>query len=275
MKNPTRNLSDRTRKPCFAMVAVVCFAMAFPGQAQIVTLSDNGSIALIDSASQAGMFTWRLGDINQLAQQWFWYRVGPSGPESSIDTISAPSITQTVPYQATTRYGNATLSVEVAYLLTGNPSAASSTLSETITIANNQTQGALDLHFFQYMDLDLAGTTGNQSVALNASLARAKQTMLNSSGFAVETAIQNPSHREAGLFPQTLNRLNDGLATTLNDSLTAGPGDATFAFQWDVTINPGSSFQISKIVTVPEPSAVVLLALGLVAFGFRRSAARV
>lgn len=274
MKSSTSSLTARTRTFCSVVAAIVSFATVLPTQAQIITLTDNGSTALINTSSQAGMFNWSAGAVNQLKQQWFWFRVGPSGPESSINTISAPTITQTVPYQATTRYNNSTLGVEVSYLLTGG--VASSTLSETIAVVNN-TAADLDLHFFQYMDFDLGGTPGGQSVVLNSSLARARQTLLSTGGFAFETAIQNATHREAALLGDTLGRLNDANPTLLNDNLTATAGlgeDVTFAFEWDWTIAAGDSRIISKIVTVPEPSAIALMALGLVGFILRRAGAK-
>ena len=71
---------------------------AFPAiisQAQ-VTLTDGNSVALLDPTSQAGMYYWAVQNTpntyqNQLNQQWFWYRVGTSDPERSINTISAPA----------------------------------------------------------------------------------------------------------------------------------------------------------------------------------------
>ena len=270
MRTSIKSLMARTRAFCLVTLALVCLVLVFSSQAQIITLQDGNSIAKIDPYGQVGMFDWTVGGIDQLKRQWFWYRVGSSGPESSIDTISAPTVTQSVPYQATTLYGNPAFSVEVTYLLTGG--AASSTLSETIAIVNH-TATNLDFHFFQYSDVDLGGIPGDQSVVLNATLARARQTSL-SSGFAVETALQNANHREAALVGQTLAGLNDAFATTLNDNLMAGPGDVTFAFQWDYTIAAGDSRIISKIKTVPEPSAIALMALGLLAFTLRRAGAK-
>jgi len=269
MKNPTGYLSERIRTLCSSMLALASVAIVLPSQAQILTLTDAGSIAQINTGSQAGMYNWSVGGMNQLQQQWFWYRIGTAGPEQSINTISAPTITQTTPNQANVLYGNSVFSVDVSYVLTGNT--ASSGLNESIRIIN-KTASNLDLHFFQYLDFNLLGQTTNQSVVLNASAARATQTFL--SGRASEVATPNANHREAALFGLTLSSLNDVNPTTLNDNLMAGPGDVTFAFQWDFTIAAGGSQLISKIVTVPEPSAIVLMALGLVAFTLRRAGAK-
>jgi hypothetical protein len=257
------------------MVALFSFAMVLPSQAQIITLTDPlfpGVVAQINAGSQAGMFNWSVGGINQLTQHGFWYRVGTAGPEQSINTISAPTITQTTPNQATTLYNNGAYSVQVTYRLTGNT--ASSGINESVRIINN-TAADLDFHFFQYSDFDLNGTSGGQSVQLGTP-SMASQT-LGSVWSASEIGTPAANHSEAAFFNATLNRLNDGIATTLNDNLgPVGPGDVTFAFQWDYTIAAGGSKLISPILTVqvPEPSALVLLALGMAAFALRRAGAK-
>jgi hypothetical protein len=94
----------------------------------------------------------------------------------------------------------------------------------------------------------------------------------------VETVTTPPAnHGEASIFPDTINSLNDLLPTTLNDVATAGPGDATWALQWDfnlAAVGIGSSVQISKdkrleLQVIPEPSVLGLLSLGLAAAAFR------
>ena len=56
-------------------------------------------------------------------------------------------------------------------------------------------------------------------------------------GSLSETVVTpGATHGEAGLFPQTRNNLNDANPTTLNDIAgPAGPGDVTWALEWDLT----------------------------------------
>ena len=88
-----------------------------------------------------------------------------------------------------------------------------------------------------------------------------------------------PSHREIAFFPITLNKLNDGLPTTLSDTPPIGvavwAGDVTWAYQWDFLLQPGQTFQISKdknLRAVPEPAACSLLSLaaGLLLARYRK-----
>lgn len=123
------------------------------------------------------------------------------------------------------------------------------------------------------------GTTGGDTVQLGKNIHglfnEADQTK-GSSSLSETVVTPGANHGEAALFNQTLNELNDANPTTLNDNAgPIGPGDATWAFEWDFTIAAGSSVGISKdkylsIGTVPEPSVLALISLGLLAFGVQR-----
>jgi hypothetical protein len=248
--------------------------------AQIITLTDpNGPNSLVQvqtSGSGAGMFNWTVDGHDYLANQWFWYRVGASGGESRIDTISAPTITTPDAQTLYTRYNNGSYGVEVDYVLTGSSlGSGHSQINESISITNG-TGSTLDFHFFQYSDFDLGASDG---VKLTRSLPdnlwqKADQT--NSLGASLSesigTVVPHATHAEAGLFNTTLNALNDANPSTLNDVAGAGPGDVTWAFEWDLSIAPGSSVLISKIKTlqVPEPSIVTLAVLGVAGLALRR-----
>ena len=261
----------------FAVLAILA-ASARQGHAQIVTLIDNNSTAQISTGSQAGMFNWSVDGQNQLAQQWFWYRIGDN-PEHSIDTISAPSFITPNARTLYTTYANAAYSVEVDYSLTGSlPGSGHSDIGESIRI-NNLSAAPLDFHFFQYSDFDLGGTPGGQTVQLGKDLGgffnEALQTGPGGTlDESITAAAPGANHGEAALFNSTLIKLNDGLPDTLNDNAgPVGPGDATWALQWDFLIAPNSSALISKDKYIqldttpsnptPEPSSLVLTSLGL------------
>ena len=242
--------------------------------AQIVPLTDNNSTALVDTSSQAGMFNWTVDNsANQLYQQWFWYRIGNTA-EHSIDTISAPVISQPAANILNATYNNGTISTRVQYTLAGGAiGSGHSDIGEIITI-NNLTANPLDFHFFQYSDFDL-DNPGNDTVQIggqfNGKFYAVSQQDLGTLTENMDT-VSGANRAEVGFFASTLNNLNDANPTTLNNNLgPIGPGDVTWAFEWDFTLQPGGSFQISKdkllSVTVPEPSSVALMACGLVAWG--------
>lgn len=265
----------------------------------IITLTDGNSVAKLDPLSQAGMFHWNVQGQNQLVQQWFWYRVGNSGPEQSIDTLGTPTVTLfNGSSGVTTTYTTANFTLSIRYLLTGGAVVgsghANADIAETITITNN-TANPLNFHLFQYSDFDMDGPAGDTvSLGVLGTPPRfivADQT--NGATVSLSETVVTPkaNHGEVATFPLILNKLNDGLTTTLNDSVgPVGPGDVAWALQWDFTgigndyaaIPAFGSAIISKdkfldVVIpgggVPEPASLGLLSAGLMGLLLRRKRA--
>lgn len=266
-------VSRKTFMKYLSIVRFGCSVIAFQAgslvaQAQIFTLSDNSATADVNVGSSSGMFNWTVMGQDQLFQQWFWYRVGASGPEAPINTISpALAVATNGTRGLSTTYSQAQFSVGVEYLLTGGLlGGKKSTIAETITI-HNSSLSTLDFHFFQYSDFDLGGSTGGDSVVIGKN---AFTGLYNSADqfdplhtFQESVVSPGANHAEVGFYPSTLNKLNDLNADTLNDvtSLT-GPGDVDWAFEWDFSIAPGESTVINKsksVELIPEPTSMALL----------------
>jgi hypothetical protein len=231
----------------------------------------------VDVASgPGGASQWTVDGLNQLNRQWFYYRVGASGPEMPVESINATPTINVFNNGATlsrldVTWANADYSVRTLFQLVGNTAGTGkANLNETITVANTSADNIV-FHLFQYSDFNLAGSAGGQSAQYYQNGIGEYYKVIQSDGFwsVTETATSPAGlgHFEAALSGITLGSLTDANPTTLSDSQTAGVGDVTFAYEWDVTIAPGGSFQISKLIAVvPEPSTVALLVSGLFAW---------
>jgi hypothetical protein len=282
MKYRTHVPSGKAQSMLLRISALALSTLALSSSAQIVTLADQNSLAQINTGTQQGMYNWSVDGQNQLVKQWFWYRVGSSGPESSIDTLSLPLNTVVDPRTLDSAYFNPTLGygVDVRYHLTGNlPGSGSSVIGEAITITNG-TANSIVFHFYQYSDFNLSGPGGDKVTLIRGVDGKFKEAQqVNATTSLSEsldaTLVTHADHGAATNSPVTLNQLNDAFPTTLQDTTSFGPGDATWAFEWDLTIGAGQSTILSKNLSlqVPEPGSVGLVCLGAVGavFGWRRT----
>jgi PEP-CTERM motif len=253
--------------PLSAALLLAC-ALSSPlhVEASIVNLADGNSQAQIDLDSVAGMNYWSVDGQNQLVKQWFWYRTG-SGVAVPINTISPASFSNTGNELIAT-YANGQFSLQVHYLLTGGGAGSGTAdIQESISI-HNFTGSPLDFHFYQYSDFDLLGTGGDSIIVDNDFAVQTKGPT------QIAEAVNQPSasHFEGAYFNTTLNALNTTVDLVLSDVGSAGPGNVTWALQWDSSIGSGMDFDIFKdkllsIAPIPEPSALALISLGLVGYG--------
>ena len=264
------------------MLAALCLTI---GNSQAQTLTSGNSSVTINAASQTGMNNWTVDGQNQLNQQWFWYRIGSSGPEAAINTINPPVENQLSASILQTTYANSIFSATILYSLVGGAlGSGTSDMSEQISI-QNLSGATLSFHFFQYADFNLGGTpnndTGDLSMLRRNSYSGAVQynnaCQLSEN---VDTVVSQPAnHAQFGTGSTILSSLTDGSTTTLNGN-TAAAGNVNWALEWDVNIAAGGTLLISKdlnivgvvpVGPVPEPATWSFVLLGLLSGGlFKR-----
>jgi hypothetical protein len=219
------------------------------------------------------MNQWSIDGTSVLNQQWFWYRVGPSGGQSSLDTLPS-TYTLTDPAILKSSYTGATFIVSATLsLLGGTSGSGNSDLSLQFRIKNT---GATTnfFHFYEYSNFALGGVSGDTVQFLNSNTV----TQVGSQFSLLETVATGgsgfpaPMHHEANVFANTLNSLTSGSPYVLNDVNNSGPGNVTWAFEWDLPIAPGATTQISKDINiqVPEPGVLSLVLGGIVGLGLMR-----
>jgi PEP-CTERM motif-containing protein len=273
-------LAKQTPLWSFCLVAVIQF-FSVAAQAWEYTLEDGNSKVTITADSEDGMKNWCVDGVDQLYKQWFWYRVGSTGRERSINTLGLDNPMQTADNSLYAEYAEDRFRIEASFTLMGGAmGSGESSIGEQIKI-KNLTGSPLDFHFFQYTDFDLQGSAPGDTVQLfTDSMGLFTEALQVKGNFRFADTVVSPgaNHGEASIAasPNSLNiRLNNSTPTTLNDF--AGPltGDTEWAFQWDKVLAPYASLTIyivkdSYMVPIPEPGSLSLVAAGLVLFGIVR-----
>lgn len=279
---PSAPYPEKGKPVWFVIVLLTLWLQFSVSAAQPSILGDGNSSVSIDSGSPSGVNNWFVDGQNQLNREWFWYRIGNSGTASSIDTISTPTLFQPTAGALSAIYQNTQFSLQVVYSLVGGAAGSGTAdLAEQIKI-QNLGSAPLAFNFFQYSDFSLGGVE-NQSVDIGQNSQGKFNEAEVTSGTAsvmedVDTAVSPGANRaEAALADSTLNHLQNTGGYDLDDNLDAGPGDATWALEWNNNIPSGGTLTISEdlnvtgISPVPEPPVWSMLSLGLIALGSVKS----
>jgi MYXO-CTERM domain-containing protein len=271
-----------------ALAVLLLYAGSGLLQAQI-TLQDGDSTVVINPSSANAVSDWSVGATNYLNQQEFW--LGDSGLAQSLGTLALVSTYATNSNEPSDLFNLASLNydaadglrINVRYSLEGGePGSGTSNLGEQVELFN---PGAspLTVRFFQYTNAVI--NPGADTVEF---LSPSDQVVVQSSTVGtLESVVTGPlDAHEAGLTtlsPTTVERLQTVSGLALDNASGPFTGDATYAYQWDTTLQPGRSItlgennqlNVAQGVTpvTPEPGPLSLLAaavLGLGLFAARR-----
>lgn len=254
-------------------IAALFLALAPRASAQPShNLASNNSSIVVNDNQQAAISSWIVDGVQQLHQISNLYRVGPAGPERSTHTLPLMLSTQTGPNGASVIYGNTQFTIQFDYgVIGGAPGSGYSRMGENVLITNLTAQ-PLEFHFFEYIDLDLSNTPGDD-IGMPISPTQAQQF---DSQTIVTTGVLQYDHHEYAFFPSLLNHLTNGGPSTLNDNppfgVPFGIGDVTWALQWDFggagavrpPIAPFGTTVITKFWecnSVPEPGTMLAMVL--------------
>ena len=273
MKICKKPFAGRVRLYQSVLTVILFVVLAVQSEATIYTLNSTTSTVTFDSGS--GLTGWQVGGVQQLALESFYYSVG-GGPLSPITSLGAPTVTTSVigaPSVTATYASSGSVSVKSTFSLIGNQ------LSDSIKVSN-LSGGSQTVSLFQFSDFILGGSSaaGSQNVNMflnSGSQAEADQTgggmLLVDQAQFVGTGGTTKMQANAGggLFGPFLG----GPPYVLDNATLTALGNAVYAYEWDAVLAPNTAFTISEIssITVPEPSALALIAAGMFALTcFRR-----
>lgn len=261
--------------------ALACFAGA--SNAGITALHDrNTSVNVNDAGTNAGMTDFVVDGVDNLFLQGFWFRTAGMNNEANVGTLAltGTSVTDTNPFvdnrpdTLALQYAGPGFMIEPSWTVRGGSQGSfTGDVLETIIIRNIMTAGPLVISFFQYSDFDLNGSINDTSVEILGPLFNTARQSDGAASLSETVVTPQPTRWQVDNFPNTVNMLNDGVVDNLNNNAgPIGPGDLTWAFQWDFVIPSGGSVSISKDkrVVVPGPGTLGLLALAPVALLRRR-----
>jgi len=265
----------------FALSLIVAAGFASASQGQIVTLADRNSTTIFDPDSSSGQSDWLVNGIDHMYQQWFWIRAGNDPAERDLSSLVkiAQTVTDTNPLVDNRpdtlnlgyrEPGAARYEVEATFQLRGGPNGQ--TLSDVVETLNirNISNAPLTFSFFQYADFDINGTAGGDT----GQILFGRIPQQSEGAFFATEAVETPAPTrwQIDTFPAIIGSLTDLLPTTLNNaSGPVGPGDLSWALQWDFTLDPGQAYLISKDKQiVPAPGVLGLLGAAGIVAGRRR-----
>ncbi len=199
---------------------------------------------------------------NPMFREWFWYRIGTTGKQTSFDKLPVTGTEAADFTSATLNYTGPGFIATVNFSM-GTKAAPSynSAFIKTITIQNT-TASPLDYHLFTYSDLDIS-SAGTDNVAIIKG-ERAIQT-----GFEGHTLVQTstlkPSHYDIDTLGSGPGSMADSLENGTDPIQLAdfsGPypqdGDMQFVFGYDLTIpaNGSVTFTVTDTIVQTKPMTI-------------------
>ncbi len=266
------------------VIALLFFAAVGQAFADILTADDGGWSITVDTQRQIrgnegtptdGLVNWKDPSGYDYVYQDTWFgrnsTATSEGPLSSLSLISSSKLASNK--ILLNLWDRASLHFDLSYELNG--SGLSSSIFERLTLTNNG-RDPLALSIFKYADFDLCyGYSAHNDDYAFANTSGITQY----DAFSVANVMPTSSLPDAfqisvvGSPGSIISSLNDGGITNLNNTGSPyGPGDASFAFQWNLRLDPDRAYTIENrktLTTTPEPVSTILFLAGGALFGGR------
>ena len=215
-----------------------------------------------------GLDTWEdPSGENYIYEQLWFFREASSDDVYQLDDSDFTLLDESNPSADSIlmNYEGGPLLVEAFFDLDGYPTHSS--IFERLTITNTDNE-EITLSIYEYDNVDLDDYEDNFAYGDTSGI-----TQYGGDITAKVIPISpSPDYFEITEYSDTYDNIWDGYDLS-NTGSPFGPGDATFAFQWDVTIPGEGSFEITKNKelwlipydknVIPEPATMLLFGSGL------------
>ncbi len=248
-----------------------------------MTVDNERLIRGSEGTPSEGLINWKdPAGYDYVFQDSWWGRdstASAEGPFSSLELLSSsqPATNKII----LNLKDNESLYIDMSYELIG--SGLTSSIFEKATLTNTGTH-ARTLSFFKYADFDLCyGYNAHDNDSAFGNTASIIQSDSWSTATIIPTSLAPSAFQiaQASGSGSIISSLNDGSATNLiNTGSPFGPGDASFAFQWILTLEPNQVYTLENtktLTTTPEPASIFLFSIGgigLLRKAFRKKGVR-
>jgi MYXO-CTERM domain-containing protein len=180
----------------------------------------------------------------------FFYRVGNTGPETSLGSPTMQSFTGNVMTLDYADVGGLGLAVRIEATLS-EPMPGAAQLGYRVTVINGGLS-ARALNFFVYADFDVDGSSTGDTATLITGLPNPQIDVVDAPATVTMSGSAVAAWQVAA-YPTLQSSLTDAAPTTLSSSgLPFGPGDFTAAFSWTTPIGVGVTRTFSFVTSVVE-----------------------
>lgn len=242
----------------FASVVLACVVVAGPLGAAGGTIQDQ-AVSLeypavhwssVAAANLLGTYSSPTSD--PLSASGYWYRV--IGVDTREHPLPAPDSESYaggshMSAQWTNLDGKGLHVEELTYVYDNERPSGTFTSELRFT---NLTSSPISVEVFHYLDVDVLGNPDDDTVK---SLTPTYLRFSDLSGTAIRYRAPGAAAFRVGAYPSVRDALNDsGITTFAGSGAPFGPGNATAAYQWQATIEPGQVRSIGSVsVSVRAP----------------------
>lgn len=261
------------------------------GAALPVLLEDGSAFVTLDAESPEALSALTVDGSVHLRSGSFFWRVGPTGPETSFAALDAalPLLDDrdgdgshdaaVLGFEDPSGRFSVELHAALAGTPFGPPSAGAGAVLDLELVVANLSGAPLDLQLFQLLDVDLFGSFGDDEALFSGAPDTLRVTDASGLGAFEATWAGAPDGVEAALFDALGASLGDGEPTALAGTLAAGPGDVTAAASFGLALAPGATARLAQSQTVdvhplPAPAAPGLLGAAALARAARAGRGR-